>query len=177
MAKNEGQKSSVLRVFQLLCLRTLMHPNKIQIICGHTLARLPRKISAGSAHRGPSNRPRRRSTRAKNGENHRFLTVFQLLRSHTSTHPNEIKIICGHTLARLPRKSSARSAHRGPSNWPRRRSTRAKKGENHRFLMVFQLPDHPNLNRLCRFQRYTFLTMPNVTTESFVTIGQPSSDY
>ena len=103
---------------QLLRSRTLTQPDELRIICGHTLARLPRKISARLAHRGPSNRPRRRSTRAKKGENHRFLMVFQLLRSRTSTHPNQIQIICGHTLAHLLHKISARSVHRGPSNRP-----------------------------------------------------------
>ena len=97
------------------------------------------KCRARSTHRGRSNLPWRRSTRAKNGENHRFLTVFQLLRSRTLTHPNKFQIICGHTLSRLPRKILAGSAHRGPSNRLRRRSTRPKNGENHRFLMVFQL--------------------------------------
>ena len=70
-----------------------------------------------------SNRPHRRSTWAKNSKNHRFLTVFQLLRSRTLTHPNEIKTVYGHALARLPRKISAGSAHRGASSRPRRRST------------------------------------------------------
>ena len=62
------QKSSVcenfLPVFWPLLPCTSMCPNEICIICSHTLARLPRKISAGSAHRGPSNRPRSPSTRA-----------------------------------------------------------------------------------------------------------------
>ena len=54
-----------LPVFQPLLLRTSKYPNKISIISSHTLARLPRKISAGSAHRGPSNRLRSPSTRVK----------------------------------------------------------------------------------------------------------------
>ena len=40
----------------------LMHPNEIQIIYGHTLACPPHKISAGLAHREPSNRPWHGST-------------------------------------------------------------------------------------------------------------------
>ena len=60
-------------VFQLLHPRTSTCPNKICIIRSHTLARLPRKISARLAHRGPSNRPRSPSTWAKNSEN-QFLT-------------------------------------------------------------------------------------------------------
>ena len=56
-------------VFQPLLPRTLMLPNEISIVRSHTLARQPRKISAKSAHRWPSNRPCRRATRAKNGGN------------------------------------------------------------------------------------------------------------
>ena len=62
-------------------------------------------------------------------KNHRFLTVFQLLRLRISKHPNEIQINCGHTLVHLPRKISARLAHRGPSNLPSRRSFRARYGK------------------------------------------------
>merc|ERR1739840_8298 len=50
-------------VFQLMRPRTSTYPNNICIIRSHTLARLPRKISASLAHRGPSNRPRSPSTR------------------------------------------------------------------------------------------------------------------
>ena len=84
--------------FGLLFSRTLTHPNEIHMVCSHTLTRLPRKIAAGSAHRGPNNRPHRRATHAKNGENRRFLTVFQPLRLCTSPHRNEIRIISSHTL-------------------------------------------------------------------------------
>merc|ERR1739842_216862 len=62
--------------FQPLLPRTLTHPNEIRIIYSHTLARSPRKISARSAHRGPSNRPQCRPTRVKNGENCRFFYGF-----------------------------------------------------------------------------------------------------
>merc|ERR1719188_2765508 len=55
---------------------------------------------------------------AQNGENHRFLTVFQPLLPPTLTCPNEIHIVFSHTLAPLPRQISAGSAHRGPSNRP-----------------------------------------------------------
>ena len=43
--------------FQPMLLRTLTHPNRISIVCSHTLARSPCKVSSRSAHRGPSNRP------------------------------------------------------------------------------------------------------------------------
>ena len=123
--------------FQPLLPRTLTHPNEICIVYSHTLARSPRKISARLAHRGPSNRLCRQSTRGKNGENHRFLTVFQLLLLRTLTCPNEIRIVHSHTLARSSRKISARSAYRGPSNrsqcWP----TLVKNGENCRFFYGF----------------------------------------
>ena len=46
-----------LTVFQLVLLCTFMYPNQTRIVCSHTLARLPRKISARLAHRGRSNRP------------------------------------------------------------------------------------------------------------------------
>ena len=160
-------------VFQPLLPRTSTHPNKIHTVCSHTLARSPRKILAKLPHRGPSNRPRRRATRAKNSKNHRFLTVFQPLLPRTSTHPNEIQMVCSHTLALLPRKISARSTQRGPSNLPRRGATYVILG---RSEPLFQPSDPPNINRSGRFERYEFLTMPNVTTESFVVIGQPSSD-
>ena len=63
----------------------------------------------------------------KTFENRRFsifITVFQPLRPHMSTHIKQIPIICCHTLACLPRKILARSAHRGPSNVPQCRPTR-----------------------------------------------------
>ena len=82
-------------------------------------------------------------TQAKNGENHRFLTVFQLLRSCTSTHPNEIQIICGHTLVRLPCKISAGSAHWELSNQLWRADTCVILG---RTEPLFQPSKHPNLN-------------------------------
>ena len=50
----------------------------------------------------------------------RFFSVFWPPPPRSSTQPNEICIIRSHTLARLPRKISAQSAHRGPSNGPRR---------------------------------------------------------
>ena len=59
--------------FQPLCPRASMCIEEIPIICCHTLARSPRKISARSVHRGLSNQPRPRSTRVKNGENRQFL--------------------------------------------------------------------------------------------------------
>ena len=171
------QKSSVfvnfLPVFWPLLPCTSTCPNEICIIRSHTLARLPRKISARSAHSGPSNRPRRWATRAKNGENRRFFTVFQPLRPRTLPHPNEIQIICSHTIARLPRKISARTAHRGPSNRPQRGATCIIFGLSEPLFQPF---DHPNINRSGWFQRYALPVMPNVTTENFVEIGQPTSD-
>ena len=53
-----------------------------------------------------------------------FFRVFQPLLPRTSTHINEISIICCHTLDHSPRKILARSAHRGPSNQLRPLSTR-----------------------------------------------------
>ena len=143
------------------------------IICSHTLAHLPRKISARSPHSGPCNQPCRWATRAKNGKNRRFFTVFQPLRPRTLPHPNEIQIICSHTIARLPRKISARTAHRGPSNRPQRGATCIIFGLSEPLFQPF---DHPNINRSGWFQRYALPVMPNVTTESFVVIGQPCSD-
>ena len=172
-----GQKLSVfvnfLPVFWPLLSCTSTCPNEICIICSHTLAHLPRKISARSAHSGPSNRPRRWATRAKNGENRRFFTVFQPLRPRTLPHPNEIQIICSHTIARLPRKISARMVHRGPSNRPQRGATCIIFGLSEPLFQPF---DHPNINRSGWFQRYALPVMPKVTTESFVAIGQPCSD-
>ena len=81
--------------------------------------------------------------RAKNGENHRFLTVLQLLRLLTSTHPNEIQIICGHTLVRLPCKISAGPAHWELSNQLWRADTCVILG---RTEPLFQPSKHPNLN-------------------------------
>ena len=46
-----------LMVFQPLRPHMSTHINEISIICCHILARLPHKILAESAHRGPSNRP------------------------------------------------------------------------------------------------------------------------
>ena len=126
-------------VLRLMRPRASTWPNKNRIIPSHTLARLPRKISARSANRGPRNRPHCRSNRVKNDKNRRFLSVFQPLRPHTLTHINEIPIICSHILAHLRCKISAGLARRGPSNCPRRLSTRAKKGQNRWFLSVFQL--------------------------------------
>ena len=113
-----GENHRFLTVFQLLRSRISTHPNEIQINCGHTLARLPRQISTGSAHRGPSNRPRRWSTQARNGENQRFLTVFQLVLLHNLMCPNKIHIVRSHNLARLPRKISASLVDREPRNRP-----------------------------------------------------------
>ena len=149
-------------VFQLMRPRTSTCPNKICIIRSHTLAGLARKISAGSAHRGLSNRLRRRSTRGKNGEYHRFLTVFQLLCSRTSTHPNEIRIVCSHTLARKPRKISARSANRGPSNRPRSPSTRAKNSEN-QFLTDTPIEKHSRENFYFFFKKSNPALCPFIT--------------
>ena len=50
----KGQNCRFLTVFQPLRPRTSRHANEIPIIFCHTLARLPRKISAGLARRGPS---------------------------------------------------------------------------------------------------------------------------
>ena len=129
-----SENCQFLPVFQPLLLHTLSHPNKIWIIHSHTLARSPSKISAKLAHRHLSNWPRHWATRAKNGENCQFLPVFQPLLPHTLSNPNKIWIIHSHTLARSPPKISAKSAHRGPSNRPCRRATRAKNGENCRFF-------------------------------------------
>ena len=169
-----GSKS--VRSFWHLLPCTSKQPNKICIIHSHTLARSPRKISAKSAHQGPSNLLRQQSTRAKMAKVVCFLCFFPVfwpLLQCTSIWPNQICIIRSHILACLSCEISARSAHRGPSNRPWRGATCVILG---RSGPLFQLSDHPNINRLGRFQRYAFFTMPNVTTESFVMIGQPCSD-
>ena len=112
------QKASVFDGFQPLRSRTSMHPYEICVVCSNILARLPRKISAGSAHRGRAIGRAVGQPGARNVKNHRFLTVFQPGLLCTLTHPNEICIVCSHTIACLPRKILARSAHRGPSNRP-----------------------------------------------------------
>ena len=51
---------------------------------------------------------------AKTDDFRRFLPVFQPLLLRTSTHPDKICIVGSHTLARLPHKILAKSAHRQP---------------------------------------------------------------
>ena len=103
----------------------------------HSLAHSTPKISAKLAHRCPSNRPPRQASWVKNDENCRFLTVFQPLLPHTSTHPDKIQNIRSHTLARWPPKISAKFVHKHLSYWPCRRANWAKKGKKYRFFDSF----------------------------------------
>ena len=140
-------------VFQPLLQCTSTHPKEIQIICSHILVRLPRKISFKCALRGPSNQPRQ-ATRAKNGENHLFLTGFQLLLPCTSTHPNEIQTVCSHTLPCLPSKISAGSAHSGWSNFGPLRTTFSTVGPPKYQLIRLLSEICPPGNAKCHNQKF-----------------------
>ena len=79
--------ADLLPVFQPLLPNISLHPDEIQIVRSHTLAHSQHIISAKLADRGPSNRPQRLVTRAKNGKNRQFVKNFYRFFGHCSRVP------------------------------------------------------------------------------------------